>query len=317
MTSRVLLPISCLICGATDFATLYNEVRGYAIVQCTKCRFILATPQPSEEELARFYSEDYGVARRAPAVGIHVDKRLFRRGQFIAEIMRQHHQRAHRVAEIGCSSGYGLYVLRQMGYDVKGFEISEPLVRIGRNDLHLNIATRSLPEPDERFDAIVLRHVLEHLRNPDLCLDALHRNLMPGGILIIAVPNIRSWSAVLCGKYWDWMDPPLHLSYFCQDTLAALVNAHGYDVQDTFTKRGDHMNLYLTCLYGLVLKTRTRDLIKPAFGGLNTTGKGAGDIVRRMVVRWTDVLHYLTYPAWWAARRSGRAEELWVVARRV
>lgn len=45
----------------------------------------------------------------------------------------------------------------------------------------------------ERYDAIVLSHVLEHLRFPQTELGKLSALLRPEGVLLIAVPNILAW----------------------------------------------------------------------------------------------------------------------------
>jgi 2-polyprenyl-3-methyl-5-hydroxy-6-metoxy-1,4-benzoquinol methylase len=51
-----------------------------------------------------------------------------------------------------------------------------------------------------RFDAIVLSHVLEHLREPATILMKFAKLLVPGGCAIIAVPNALSW-----GTRWRFL----------------------------------------------------------------------------------------------------------------
>jgi SAM-dependent methyltransferase len=45
----------------------------------------------------------------------------------------------------------------------------------------------------ERFDALVFSHVLEHLRAPSRVLARLCHLLVPGGSVLIAVPNVLGW----------------------------------------------------------------------------------------------------------------------------
>lgn len=47
-------------------------------------------------------------------------------------------------------------------------------------------------EPSERFDNVVLGHVLEHVENPHLLLQKVRSWLAPGGQVLCAVPNSRS-----------------------------------------------------------------------------------------------------------------------------
>jgi 2-polyprenyl-3-methyl-5-hydroxy-6-metoxy-1,4-benzoquinol methylase len=55
---------------------------------------------------------------------------------------------------------------------------------------------REMPDPLSSmcFDAIILSHVLEHLRDPAEILRRFCGLLRPGGSVLIAVPNTLSWS---------------------------------------------------------------------------------------------------------------------------
>jgi 2-polyprenyl-3-methyl-5-hydroxy-6-metoxy-1,4-benzoquinol methylase len=45
-----------------------------------------------------------------------------------------------------------------------------------------------------RFDAIIFSHVLEHLSDPATIVSGFARLLLPGGCVVIAVPNALSWA---------------------------------------------------------------------------------------------------------------------------
>jgi SAM-dependent methyltransferase len=49
---------------------------------------------------------------------------------------------------------------------------------------------QSLPLPADRFDAVVLTEVLEHIRRPEAALAELARVLRPGGQLLVTVPFV-------------------------------------------------------------------------------------------------------------------------------
>jgi SAM-dependent methyltransferase len=52
-----------------------------------------------------------------------------------------------------------------------------------------------LPACCERgdFDIVVAADVLEHVREPEMLLDAIHQALTPAGILVVSVPNFGHW----------------------------------------------------------------------------------------------------------------------------
>ena len=108
---------------------------------------------------------------------------------------------AGMVLDIGCGAGDNAYLLRSKnpGCRVHGITHSPGEAEIARTwmaacwvfDLEGDI-------PEElssmRFDAIVLSHVLEHLRDPAEILRKFSGLLRPGGHAVIAVPNVLSWS---------------------------------------------------------------------------------------------------------------------------
>lgn len=77
--------------------------------------------------------------------------------------------------------------------------------------------------PDGYFDVITLIHVLEHLRDPVGTLREVCRILKKGGIVIMAVPNIRSLAGFLFQSYWFHLDAPRHLHHFSPASLRRLL----------------------------------------------------------------------------------------------
>src|SRR5262249_5633000 len=80
----------------------------------------------------------------------------------------------------------------------------------------------SLPPPELRrasFDVIPMWHSLEHVHAPLEVLRQAHRLLVPGGRLVVAVPNIDSLPFRWFGPAWFGLDLPRHLTHFAPWTL--------------------------------------------------------------------------------------------------
>jgi SAM-dependent methyltransferase len=75
-------------------------------------------------------------------------------------------------------------------------------------------------------DIVSCRYLLEHCHAPKLALDALSRLLAPSGILVIEVPDSSKFLAA-CDYCFLWEE---HVSYFVEQTFAAMAQAAGYDV---------------------------------------------------------------------------------------
>ena len=98
-----------------------------------------------------------------------------------------------RILDIGCGEGILLERLRDRfpGKHLSGVDLSEENVRICRElglDVSLGDAC-SLGLPPECLDACVMMSVLEHVEKPAAALREAWRVLVPGGLLIVLIPN--------------------------------------------------------------------------------------------------------------------------------
>lgn len=122
------------------------------------------------------------------------------------------------ILDVGCGRGELMHMLAVAGYAVNGCDIDEECISIssayGRTfKLDIDNLAGSL---DEKFDCIVMSHVLEHVENPHQTLISLSD--MSKGTLIISVPNpynsphilkslLRKGAADTNPKHlysWDW-----------------------------------------------------------------------------------------------------------------
>jgi SAM-dependent methyltransferase len=73
-------------------------------------------------------------------------------------------------------------------------------------------------------------HSLEHVHWPLQVLREVFRLLVPGGHLLIAVPNIDSLSFRWFGSAWYGLDLPRHLLHFSPWTLHLMLEQVGFRV---------------------------------------------------------------------------------------
>ena len=143
-----------------------------------------------------------------------------------------------RVLEIGCGAGATLGWLRQSGVarETIGVEIVEAAASQARafaDKVHcLDFERQDLPAEHGEFDIILCLDVLEHMIDPWKVVDRLvSAYLKPGGTLVISLPNIQHYSAVLPLLFrgrWRYEDEGLldrtHLRFFTRESAVALLS---------------------------------------------------------------------------------------------
>jgi SAM-dependent methyltransferase len=128
---------------------------------------------------------------------------------------------------IGCLLDYGagtgdfLSEAKQIGWQVYGIEPNDGARNLaGKKGIDL-VAERS-ELGTKKFEVITLWHVLEHIHDLDSTLDYLYDHLADSGLLVIAVPNYRSWDAQHYGSDWAAYDVPRHLWHFSKNSMEVL-----------------------------------------------------------------------------------------------
>jgi SAM-dependent methyltransferase len=88
------------------------------------------------------------------------------------------------------------------------------------------------------WSAVIFWHSLEHLRRPVLALRHAAALVVPGGVLVVAVPNAASLQARLFGDRWLALDLPRHLVHISPQALMSQIEALGFRVERVSYLRG-------------------------------------------------------------------------------
>lgn len=107
---------------------------------------------------------------------------------------------ARAILDVGCGAGSNARLLRARSPSVRivGITRSPDEAAHARQVMdacHVADVELGLPDDvrDERFDAVVFSHVLEHLRTPERVVATAAELLHDGGCVVIAVPNVACW----------------------------------------------------------------------------------------------------------------------------
>lgn len=138
-----------------------------------------------------------------------------------------------RLLEVGCGGGLFLAKMKNKGWQVFGVDMDSRSARVARESFGIDVFAGHLREalfPDSYFDAIVMKHVIEHAVNPLELFVECFRVLAPGGWIGIITPNIKSLGHKFFTRHWFALEIPRHLHLFSPSVLSKCVQSAGFEV---------------------------------------------------------------------------------------
>lgn len=152
-----------------------------------------------------------------------------------AEPMRLLGPAPRRVLELACGTGEVTRLVHDLGHDVTALDFSEAMLAVARAKhagkprlrfLHAD-AQRTM-EPDASYDAVLCRHLVWTLTEPEEAFSDWFRILRPGGRLLVydgdwaqPAPSGR-WAARLLAL-WDRLSPDPHHDGAMSDRHGAIM----------------------------------------------------------------------------------------------
>ncbi|MDQ0777453.1 SAM-dependent methyltransferase [Streptomyces aurantiacus] len=126
-------------------------------------------------------------------------RRSLRQARMLATALGPAASGPRTIVDIGCGDGTAAATAAPLlaGHHVVGVDWSQDALR--RAHTRLPYAVRGeltdggLPFRSACADAVLFSEVVEHLVDPDVALDEIHRILRPGGHLMLSTPNLAAW----------------------------------------------------------------------------------------------------------------------------
>ncbi len=141
-------------------------------------------------------------------------------------------QKSRKILDAGCGVGRYIYNLSKKnpedqfwGIDIGSNNIAEASQNFPQINFQI-MSVEKLTFPDNFFDMIISRDVLEHVDNPDKALDEMIRVLANEGKLIIKIPGEKSenWLLKIRPGYFAEIH---HLRIFSGTQLEDMVTTRG------------------------------------------------------------------------------------------
>lgn len=144
----------------------------------------------------------------------------------------------HKVLEIGAGTGINLHSVNKVA-DVVAVEPAEEAREHCRK-----LGIKAIPSIDDlpsdaRFDYILMRHVLEHIKEPRQLLVRVRGILAPGGKLVLVLPVESPYKNI------DPNDIDHHMYCWNRQTIGNLLTSLGYGVKETRVNRYNGRRFFL------------------------------------------------------------------------
>ena len=222
----------CPWCGSEN-AQLHLELKDlfltqeqFKILECKDCGLLYTTPRPNKEEIGSYYKSDEYYSHQENMEGFI--PKVYEKVKTI-NLKNKYHIAAEettkgKILDIGCGVGDFLHTMEQQGWDCTGVEPSEDAKAIARKRIKAQLLSSEEQEnlSEGSFDVITMWHVLEHVDALRWQIQQLYRLCKPGGRIIIALPNYKSYDGQYYKAEWAAYDVPRHLNHFDQKTLINL-----------------------------------------------------------------------------------------------
>lgn len=126
-----------------------------------------------------------------------------------------------RVLDVGCAYGALVYVLRKLGIEAFGIDISEWAKNISPVNKYIlleDLNKDSVPFNNEYFDCIIAINFFEHIKKLSYCMREVYRILKRGGMLYVSIPLYSE----------ETLKDPYHVSIFPLKIWLRMFISHGF-----------------------------------------------------------------------------------------
>ena len=234
-------------------------------------------PQPKVEELDLYYqSSDYishTDAKKSIVDKVYQIVKKYALNKKL-KLINSFKTSEKTLLDIGSGTGDFLAICKNNGWNVVGVEPNENARNLTESKINKKsdstIFTDINQLESEKFDVITLWHVLEHVPNLETYISKLKFLLKPNGVLIVAVPNFKSYDALYYKQFWAAFDVPRHLWHFSKTAIQKLFIKNQMHVEKILPMKFDS---FYVSLLSEKYKTSNSNFLKAFYVGLKSNLK--------------------------------------------
>jgi len=163
-----------------------------------------------------------------------------------------------KILDLGAGTGEFLAQVKKVGWQIFGVEPNEGARNLAA-EKGVDLLEDSASFPDQHFDVITMWHVLEHVPDLEKQIKELGRLLKPDGLLVIAVPNFKSYDAGEYKEFWAAYDVPRHLYHFSPNAIEEIFGGMGFSLT---SQKGLFFDAFYVSLLSEKYRTGTANIFR-------------------------------------------------------
>ncbi len=157
--------------------------------------------------------------------------------RFFAMLARRYGRRGARFLEVGSGMGHLTGQLEDT-FETFGCDINHWAVKQSKSvaeKSHLQTASaQELPFRNDSFNVVIIKHIVEHLPDPQKGINEIGRVTESGGALILATPNLDSLLKPWKGDKWIGYQDPTHISLKRPAEWMSFIQKAGFTIKRVF-----------------------------------------------------------------------------------
>jgi 2-polyprenyl-3-methyl-5-hydroxy-6-metoxy-1,4-benzoquinol methylase len=158
--------------------------------------------------------------------------------RFNAILARRYGKHGTRLLEIGSGMGHLVGQLEDTfetyGVDVNHWAVKQSKSVVEKTSLQ-TASAQELPYRDGAFNVVIIKHIVEHLPEPEKAIREIGRVTESGGTLILATPNLDSLLKPWKGDRWIGYQDPTHISLKRPAEWLDLIRSAGFHLEKVFS----------------------------------------------------------------------------------